>query len=179
MRLPDPGKKHRRQLSDLLTAIPDLTVVVDSFEQRVQRPPRDNSHFSGKKKQNTLKSQVTVEGHSGYIVDTSPSVPGPTSDLTLLKELQLLDRLPDDVGWAGDQGYLGLDKLCHQAFPPRRNRAARPVYRKTASIIVPLPRSAWSWNGRLVVCVAFNRSLNPTVTTVATTPRVSPPWQVW
>lgn len=120
MRLPDPGKKHRRQLSDLLTAIPDLTVVVDSFEQRVQRPPRDNSHFSGKKKQNTLKSQVTVEGHSGYIVDTSPSVPGPTSDLTLLKESQLLDRLPDDVGWAGDQGYLGLDKLCHQAFLPRR-----------------------------------------------------------
>jgi hypothetical protein len=120
MRLPDPGKKHRRQLSDLLTAIPDLTVVVDSFEQRVQRPPRDNSHFSGKKKQNTLKNQVTVEGHSGYIVDTSPSVPGPTPDLTLLKDSHLLDRLPEDVGCAGDQGYLGMDKLRPQTFIPRR-----------------------------------------------------------
>ena len=53
MRLPDPGKKQRRQMSDLLRDIPELTVVVDSFEQRVQRPPHDNSHFSGKKKQNT------------------------------------------------------------------------------------------------------------------------------
>lgn len=43
MRLPDPGKKRRRQL-------PELTVIVDSFEQRVQRPPHDDSHYSGKKK---------------------------------------------------------------------------------------------------------------------------------
>src|SRR3954451_13673776 len=41
MRLPghgERGRRSRRSLNDLLVAIPDLTVIVDSFEQRVQRP---------------------------------------------------------------------------------------------------------------------------------------------
>ena len=38
MRLPDPGRKQRRQLDDLLKETPELAVVIDSFEQRVQRP---------------------------------------------------------------------------------------------------------------------------------------------
>lgn len=120
MRLPDPGKKQRRQMSALLEAIPELTVVIDSFEQRVQRPPDDNSHFSGKKRQNTLKSQVTVDGQTGRIVDSSPSVPGPTADLTLLKQSQVLERLPEDCGAAGDLGYLGMDKLRPLTFLPHR-----------------------------------------------------------
>lgn len=126
MRLPDPGRKRRRQLSDLLQAIPELAVVVDSFEQRVQRPPHDNSHFSGKKKQNTLKSQVTVDGQSGRIVDTSSSVPGPTPDLTLLKQAHVLERLPATYGAVGDLGYLGMDKLHPLAFIPRRKPRGKP-----------------------------------------------------
>lgn len=126
MRLPDPGKKRRRQMSDLLQAIPELTVVIDSFEQRVQRPPNDNRHFSGKKKQNTLKSQVAVDGQSGRLVDTSASVAGPTSDLSLLKQSGLLERLPEECGAAGDLGYLGLDKLHPLAFLPRRKPRGKP-----------------------------------------------------
>jgi DDE superfamily endonuclease/Helix-turn-helix of DDE superfamily endonuclease len=126
MRLPDPGKKRRRQLSDLLHAIPELVLVVDSFEQRVQRPAHDNSHFSGKKKQNTLKSQVTVDGQSGRIVDTSSSVPGPTPDLTLLQQSHLLQHLPADYGVVGDLGYLGMDKLHPLAFIPRRKPRGKP-----------------------------------------------------
>jgi len=38
MRLPDPGRKRRRHADALLADIPELTVLVDSFEQRVQRP---------------------------------------------------------------------------------------------------------------------------------------------
>ena len=38
MRLPDPGRKQRRQLDDLLKETPELAVVIDSFEQRVPRP---------------------------------------------------------------------------------------------------------------------------------------------
>src|SRR5258707_6201771 len=38
MRMPDPGRKRRRQLDGLLKAIPDLVGVIDSFEQKVQRP---------------------------------------------------------------------------------------------------------------------------------------------
>lgn len=126
MRLPDPGKKGRRQLSDVLQAIPELTVVVDSFEQRVQRPPHDNSHFSGKKQQNTLKSQVAVDGHSGRIVDTSASVRGPTPDLSLLKQSRILERLPAEYGAVGDLGYLGMDKLHPLAFIPRRKPRGQP-----------------------------------------------------
>jgi len=37
MRMPDPGRKQRRQLSDLLADTPELAVVIDTFEQRVQR----------------------------------------------------------------------------------------------------------------------------------------------
>lgn len=126
MRLPDPGKKQRRQMSDLLRDIPELTVVVDSFEQRVQRPPHDNSHFSGKKKQNTLKSQVTVDGQTGRIVDTSASVPGPRPDLTLLKQSGVLERLPPNGAVVGDLGYLGMDKLHPLAFIPHRKPRGKP-----------------------------------------------------
>ena len=77
MRLPDPGKKRRRQLSDLLQELPELMVIVDSFEQRVQRPPHQDSHYSGKKKQHTLKSQLAVDGDTGRIIDLSDSMPVP------------------------------------------------------------------------------------------------------
>ena len=120
MRLPDPGKKRRRQLPDLLRDIPELTVIVDSFEQRVQRPPNDDSHYSGKKKQHTLKSQLAVDSDSGRIVEVSDSVPGPTADIKLLEASGLLDRLPDEVGVGGDLAYLKLAKLRRCGFSPRR-----------------------------------------------------------
>ena len=120
MRLPDPGKKRRRQLSELLREMPDLMVIVDSYEQRVQRPVDDDSYYSGKKKQHTLKSQIAVDGNTGRIVDISDSVPGPTADIRLLEDSQLLSRLPDDIGVAGDLAYLNLAKLHERGFAPRR-----------------------------------------------------------
>lgn len=120
MRLPDPGKKRRRQLPELLKDIPELTVMVDSFEQRVQRPPGDDSHYSGKKKLHTLKSQLTVDSDTGRIVDVSDSVPGPTADIKLLEDSGLLERLPDEVGVGGELAYLKLPKLRRHGFSPRR-----------------------------------------------------------
>lgn len=120
MRLPDPGKKRRRQLPDLLKDIPELTVIVDSFEQRMQRPPNDDSHYSGKKKQHTLKSQIAVDSNTGRIVDVSASVTGPTADIKLLEQSGLLERLPDEVGMGGDLAYLNLPKLRPHGFAPRR-----------------------------------------------------------
>jgi hypothetical protein len=38
MRLPDPGRKRRPALEALLADTPELAVIVDTFEQRVQRP---------------------------------------------------------------------------------------------------------------------------------------------
>lgn len=123
MRLPDPGKKHRRSLDALLAALPEVVVVIDSFEQRVQRP-RDRQAaddlYSGKKKQHTLKSQVAVD-EEGRMVDVAESARGPTADISLLEQSGLLDRLPSGVGALGDLGYLGIDKL----HPPGLGAAPR------------------------------------------------------
>jgi hypothetical protein len=146
MRLPDPGKKRRRQLDELLKDTPELAVLIDSFEQRVQRPKNQNkepgqageqaqsqkdTYYSGKKKQHTLKAQVAVDETSGKVVDVSLSVPGPTADLKLLKESGLMGRLPAGVGGIGDLAYLGLSALHPQglgATPRRKPRGkARPL----------------------------------------------------
>ena len=125
LRMPDPGKKHRRQLDDLLKQIPELNVVIDTFEQRVQRP-RDraeaDTYYSGKKKQHTLKSQVAVDEHTGEIVDIAESVRGPTADITLLEQSQVLSHLPEGVGGMGDLAYVGLAHLhpLGLGFTPRR-----------------------------------------------------------
>jgi hypothetical protein len=134
MRLPghgQRGRRSRRDLPDLLAAIPELAVIIDTFEQRVQRP-RDQEeadrHYSGKKKQHTLKSQVAIDAESGQVVDVPDSVCGPTSDLTVLKASGLLDRLDPDVGVLGDLAYVGMAPL-HPAglgFTPRRKPREQP-----------------------------------------------------
>ena len=123
MRLPDPGRKHRRHLDEVLRDTPDLVILIDTFEQRVQRP-RDRTEadqfYSGKKKQHTLKSQISTDEITGKIVDVPESVPGPTADITLVEQSGVLGRLPEDVGAAGDLGYVGMDKLHPQGVMPRR-----------------------------------------------------------
>lgn len=114
MRLPDPGRKRRRKLPDLLQDVPEIHVVVDTFEQPIQRPKRASerdAYYSGKKRSHTLKSQVTVQGETGYIADVAASVPGRHADITLLDESGVLERLPDGVGCLGDAAYQGIAKL--------------------------------------------------------------------
>lgn len=131
LRMPEPNKRQRRSLDTLLTEHPALIVIVDSFEQRVQRPPARNAadrYYSGKKKQHTLKSQVTVNHATGEICDVSASVEGPTADLTLLKQSDVMARLPPSVGVMGDLAYVGVAKL-HPAglgFTPRRKPRGQP-----------------------------------------------------
>lgn len=111
MRMPDPGRKHRKELDVLLKETPELAVIIDTFEQRVQRckdRSEADAHFSGKKKQHTLKGQVAVDADVGTVCDVPDSVPGPTADITLLKESGLLSRLPDGVGAIGDLAYVGI-----------------------------------------------------------------------
>jgi hypothetical protein len=112
MRMPDPGVARRKRLPALLADTPGLAVVIDSFEQRTQRPKRrQRAYYSGKKKAHTLKSQVAVDEESGAIVDVSDSVPGPWADIQLLKMSRLMKRLPKGVGGIGDLGYVGIGAL--------------------------------------------------------------------
>ena len=125
MRMPDPGKKRRKTLDSLLAETPELAVIIDTFEQRVQRPRERKSadeHYSGKKKQHTLKTQLAVNEETGEICDVAESVVGPTADITLLKQSGLLTRLPEGVGAIGDLAYVGIGELHPQGLgaTPRR-----------------------------------------------------------
>src|SRR5262249_44465256 len=131
MQLPDPKTARRKTLPELLRETPALAVVIDSFEQRVQRPqpqpmpacpPTDSQQattkhpqpadpwYSGKKKQHTIKSQVAVDETDGRIVDVSESVPGPTADIELLRRSRVNETLPPGGGGPRDLAYLGSDK---------------------------------------------------------------------
>lgn len=130
MRQPDPGKKRRRSLPQLLGDVPELTVVVDSFEQRVQRPQNaadQNAWYSGKQRTHTIKSQVTVEQQSGRIVAISRSVEGRSSDLTLLRTSGVLEQIPEGMGVLGDTGYQGIAKLHPLGRSPRKRSNAKRV----------------------------------------------------
>jgi DDE superfamily endonuclease/Helix-turn-helix of DDE superfamily endonuclease len=131
LRLPDPGKKHRRSLPELLTDVPELHVIVDSFEQTVQRPQRAadrDGWYSGKKRSHTVKVQVTVQRESGYLVDISASVPGRTADITLLKQSGVLERLPEGMGCLGDSAYQGIAHLHRLGRSPfKRNKGSPPL----------------------------------------------------
>jgi hypothetical protein len=111
MRLPDPGKHRRPTLDALLADTPDLAVIIDTFEQSIQRPKDRavaDTYYSGKKKRHTRKTQVAIDERDGRFVDVADGVRGPTADLTLLKESCLLARLPPKVGALGDLAYLGM-----------------------------------------------------------------------
>ena len=132
MRLPDPGRKRRRKLPDLLKDIPELAVVVDTFEQAVQRPKRAAERaawYSGKKRSHTIKTQVTVDENTGWIAAMSDSVEGRSADITLLRQSQVLERLPPGVACLGDTAYQGIAKLHPSGFSPckRLGRNAPPL----------------------------------------------------
>jgi hypothetical protein len=128
MRGRDPGKYRRPDLDDLLRETPEVAVIVDTFEQRIERPTdpvEADTYYSGKKKQHTLKVQVVVD-EGGGLVDIAPSVRGPTSELTLLRESDLPRRLPPEVGILGDLAYVGITTIHPTGATPRRKPRSKP-----------------------------------------------------
>lgn len=139
MRLPDPGRGHRRTLDDLLRETPDLALLIDTFEQPVQRHKKRGEadrYYSGKKKMHTIKTQVAVDERDQRIVGcplgrVPPSEPGPTADITVLRRSGVLDRVPEGIGVLGDLAYVGMTEGypdVQGAWPRRKPRGApRPV----------------------------------------------------
>ena len=133
MRLPDPGRGRRKNLSALLKDTPDVAVIIDTFEQAVQRPKKRQKRFySGKKKRHTLKSQVAVDEETGHIVDVAESMPGPTADIQVLKKSKLLKRLPKGVGGLGDLAYVGIAELHPEGLGATGRRQPRGQPRSLA-----------------------------------------------
>jgi DDE superfamily endonuclease/Helix-turn-helix of DDE superfamily endonuclease len=128
MRMPDPGRSRRKKLPRLLAETPELAVVIDTFEQRIQRPRRrQRAYYSGKKKGHTLKSQVAVAEEDGRVVDVADSRPGRWADLKVLRRSGLRRRLPKQVGALGDLASLGIADWHPQGLgaTPRRKPRGR------------------------------------------------------
>jgi hypothetical protein len=147
MRLPDPGRYRRRSLSTLLERVPELAgvlcpdgpppprahgVLVDSFEQPVQRPAaraEADRWYGGKKRMHTVKTQVAICEQTGRVVDVCGDAVGPFSDVTLAAASGLARRLHPDLELIGDGGYVGMAEFRTggRAVIPRRNHARRPL----------------------------------------------------
>jgi hypothetical protein len=129
MRMPDPGRGRRKKLPELLAETPGLAVVIDTFEQRIQRPSRQQrAYYSGKKKAHTLKSQVAVDEETGRVVDVADSRPGRWADLKVLRRSKLKRRLPAGVGALGDLAYVGIAAWHPEGLgaTPRRKPRGQP-----------------------------------------------------
>jgi hypothetical protein len=94
------------------TPLTEDLVLVDATEQQVYRSQDSierKAHYSGKKKQFTLKTQFATDGEH-HIQAISVAVGGATHDKTLSDEVRTLERLPEGTEVNGDKGYQGLDK---------------------------------------------------------------------
>lgn len=129
MRMPDPGRGRRKKLPQLLAETPELAMIIDTFEQRIQRPRRQQrAYYSGKKKAHTLKSQVAVDEETGRVADVGESRPGRWSDLKVLRRSKLKRRLLAGLGALGDLAYVGIADWHPEGLgaTPRRKPRGRP-----------------------------------------------------
>src|SRR3989304_5441373 len=133
---PKADRKKLSSIEEIMEAFPDVRLVIDGKEQRVERPKnkkdkdgnvqdRQKPYYSGKKKAHTLKNQAAISP-TGLIEHASESVPGSTHDLTLLRQTDLLSELTDDEAAMMDKGYDGIatahpDKKLYLPFKARRN----------------------------------------------------------
>jgi len=133
----DRRQKKLRSVEGVMDAFPDVRLVIDAKEQRVQRPKnkkdgdgnledRQKPYYSGKKKTHTLKNQIAVRP-DGLIEAVSESVPGGANhDITVLRQTNLLAELDEDEAAMMDKGYDGIkndypDTRIYQPYKARRN----------------------------------------------------------
>jgi DDE superfamily endonuclease len=108
---PGPGRKKLSTAAEVMAAFPEVRVLIDSKEQRVNRPKGHDAqgpYYSGKKKAHTVKTQVVVDP-CGRVESVSDSVPGGANhDLPLLRGSGVLERLAAGEGAMPDKGYVGV-----------------------------------------------------------------------
>jgi hypothetical protein len=111
--LPLPKKQQdkvrRLQTVDEIEAVfPGFKAFLDATEQEIPRPHgkrKRKTHYSGKRKKHTVKTQLTVN-KEGLIVHKTSHVKGSMHDYTLYKHSH--PHLPDNVRLDLDLGYLGI-----------------------------------------------------------------------
>ena len=111
--LPLPGKLHQkarrlRTLDEVEELFPGFKAFLDATEQEIPRPGdkgKRRTHYSGKRKRHTVKTQITVN-KDGLILHRTPHARGSRHDYALFKWRH--PRLPDDVRLGLDLGYDGI-----------------------------------------------------------------------
>jgi len=111
--LPIPQKVHDKvrrlqTLEEINMMFPEFKAFTDATEQEIPRPKdkrKRKTHYSGKRKRHTVKTQLTVNS-KGLIIHKTRHVKGSTHDYALFK----LSRpcLPGDVKESFDLGYVGV-----------------------------------------------------------------------
>ena len=111
--LPLPKKHHKKvrrlqTLDEVEAVFPGFKAFLDATEQEIPRPKskrKRKTHYSGKKKRHTVKTQITVN-KDGLIVHKAGHVRGSRHDYSLFKWRH--PCLPDDVCLGLDRGYDGI-----------------------------------------------------------------------
>ena len=111
--LPLPEKINKRvrrlgTLDEVEALFPGFKAFLDATEQEIPRPKdktKRRTHYSGKKKRHTVKTQITVNA-DGLIVHKTPHARGSRHDYSLYKWRH--PRLPDEVCLGLDLGYDGV-----------------------------------------------------------------------
>ena len=114
-------RKRINSPEELDKLFPELIVIVDATEQKINRPRhktrRDNC-YSGKKKIYSKKTQIIIN-KNGLILHKSKSVHGKKHDKKLFDEGS--PWIPKEVVILGDSGYQGIDESVDNAvILPRR-----------------------------------------------------------
>lgn len=134
---PTAERKKLHSVAEVMDAFPDVRLIIDAKEQRVERPKnkkdkdgnvqdRQKPYYSGKKKTHTIKNQAAV-APQGRIEHVSQSVPGgATHDVQLLRQTDLLSKLSEGEAAMLDKGYDGIaadypGKKLYLPFKARRN----------------------------------------------------------
>jgi hypothetical protein len=111
--LPLPAKIHKKAsrlgtLDEVEELFPGFKAFLDATEQEILRPKdkrKRKSHYRGKKKRHTVKTQITVNT-KGLILHRTPHARGSKHDYALYKWRH--PRLPGEVGLGVDLGYDGV-----------------------------------------------------------------------
>jgi Helix-turn-helix of DDE superfamily endonuclease/DDE superfamily endonuclease len=100
--------------------------AIDGTERRRQRPqdpPRQQAHYSGKKKTHTDKNILLVNEVSGKVVYLGPTVAGKTHDKTAVDATPI--AYPRNATLDQDSGFQGYEPKGVLTRQPKKNPAVR------------------------------------------------------
>jgi hypothetical protein len=100
--------KRARTVEEVEEYFPGFKAFIDATEQEIPRPKdkrKRRSHYSGKRKKHTVKTQLTVNSE-GLIIHKTPHARGRRHDYDVFKTNR--PRLPPEVNVNLDLGYDGV-----------------------------------------------------------------------